>query len=160
MTSLAGTTIYLHGFGPGIATLRDRARMRKTCGPYQWRVSAVDDRQARKGRGYYAGREDGTPSAHDATFYLRACERPAKFAHGWFCDEFQDQTISPVVLRLPRGRGFLAGWTMGANMASSIDFDVYDDERSAWFAADSMAEQAAEREREYQENNRDDEGEE
>lgn len=69
---------------------------------------------------------------------------------GWFCDDYQDQNIRGVVFRLPHRRGFLAGWSMGESMASSIDFHVYSDEMDAALAADSMAERAAEDEREYQ----------
>lgn len=70
---------------------------------------------------------------------------------GWFCDDYQLQTIRGLVARLPRGRGFLAGWSMGENMASVLDCEIYDDETDAARAADSMAESAAETEREYQE---------
>lgn len=71
---------------------------------------------------------------------------------GWYTDEFGDfDKIRGIVLRLPRGRGFLAGWSMGKGMASDVDATIYQDEQSAAYAADSMAEHAAEREREYQE---------
>lgn len=70
---------------------------------------------------------------------------------GWFCDDYQLQKIRGLVARLPRGRGFLAGWSMGENMASVLDCEIYDDETDAARAADSMAESAAEIEREYQE---------
>ena len=70
---------------------------------------------------------------------------------GWFCDDFQDQTIRGLVFRLPQGRGFLAGWSMGKEMASTVEYDcTYDTERDAALAADSLAENAAKREREYQ----------
>lgn len=69
---------------------------------------------------------------------------------GWFCDEYQDSIIRGVVFRLPHGRGFLAGWSMGEGMASELDLFVYGDEESAAYAADSMAERVAEAEREYQ----------
>jgi hypothetical protein len=71
--------------------------------------------------------------------------------HGWFTDSiFQEDTIRGVVLRLPHGRGFLAGWSMGKGMASKISRRIYPDEVNAAHAADSMAEAAAEAEREYQ----------
>lgn len=70
---------------------------------------------------------------------------------GWFCDEYGDTTIRGIVLRLPRGRGFLAGWTMGVGMASAVDYSpVFDDESDAAACADSMAQNAAEHEREFQ----------
>jgi hypothetical protein len=70
---------------------------------------------------------------------------------GWFCDEYQDQKIRGLVFRLPKSRGFLAGWTMGESMASTVECDIYETEREAAYAADSLAESAAEKEREYQE---------
>lgn len=77
---------------------------------------------------------------------------------GWFADEHGDgDTIRGIVFRLPHGRGFLAGWSMGERMASAIDYSrIYDDERDAARAADSMAESTAEREREYRANDEQD----
>lgn len=69
---------------------------------------------------------------------------------GWFCDEYEDEKIRGIVARLPHGR-FLAGWSMGEDMASEVDGHIYTDETSAAYAADSMAEHAAELERDYQE---------
>jgi hypothetical protein len=66
---------------------------------------------------------------------------------GWFCDEYGDNTIRGLVMTLPHGRGFLAGWSMGASMASFVQSRVYDDEDSAAFAADSLAEHVAQHER-------------
>lgn len=74
---------------------------------------------------------------------------------GWFCDEYQNSKIRGIVFRLPNNRGFIAGWSMGENMASSLDFHVYDSELDAAYAADSLAEKAAEDELEYQSNNQD-----
>jgi hypothetical protein len=70
---------------------------------------------------------------------------------GWYCDEYQDQKIRGLVMRLPQGRGFLAGWSMGENMASYVESSAYESEQEAALAADSMAESQAESEREYQE---------
>lgn len=70
---------------------------------------------------------------------------------GWFTDEYQDTKIRGLVFRLPHGRGFLAGWSMGESMASELYSHIWDDERDAAAAADDMARDAAEREREYQE---------
>ncbi len=70
---------------------------------------------------------------------------------GWFCDEFQDSKIRGVVVRLPKKRGFIVGWTMGEGMSCSVDSSyIYKDEQSAAHAADSMAEHDAEREQEFQ----------
>lgn len=70
---------------------------------------------------------------------------------GWFCDAHQDETIRGLVFRLPRGRGFLASWSMGTGMASAVDCEtIYDEELDAALAADSWARNVAEQEREYQ----------
>lgn len=69
---------------------------------------------------------------------------------GWYCDDYYDEKIRGIVLRLPRSRGFLAGWSMGECMASNVDYYVFESEHDAAQCADSMAENAAEREREYQ----------
>ena len=71
---------------------------------------------------------------------------------GWFTDEYGDgDKIRGIVFRLPRSRGFLAGWSMGEGMITELDCTIYGDETAAAYAADSMAEDAADQEREYQE---------
>jgi hypothetical protein len=71
---------------------------------------------------------------------------------GWYSDEHGDsEKIRGLVFRLPKSRGFLAGWSMGEGMASALECDIYETEREAALAADSLAENVAEREREYQE---------
>lgn len=69
---------------------------------------------------------------------------------GWFADEDCDQTIRGIVLKLPKGRGYLAGWSMGEGMATMVDRWIHDDLMAACFDADSQAENTAEKEREYQ----------
>lgn len=70
---------------------------------------------------------------------------------GWYCDQFQDQTMCGIVARLPRSRGFLAGWTMGVGMCCSFDGRVHETIEEAARAADEEARIGAEREREHQE---------
>lgn len=75
----------------------------------------------------------------------------------WTDDDGSGDKIRGIVFRLPKGRGFLIGWSMGKGMASAIETDyVYGDEDSAARAADSLAEQAAEEEREGNEQEPDD----
>jgi hypothetical protein len=52
------------------------------------------------------------------------------------------ESFDGLVMRLPHGRGFLAGWTMGEGMASSIDADIIEDEDEARRVARNMAEDA------------------
>jgi len=116
------------------------------CGPYYHSPKPED---AGKGTGFY----------HESScspFRLRwqYCDEvtAVNIRHtGWWTDDFQDQKIRGLVFRLPRSRGFLAGWTMGESMASVVECDIYETEREAAYAADSLAENAAEKEREYQE---------
>lgn len=116
------------------------------CGPYYHAPTPNN----RKGIGFYLTDASGAP------FGLRwawadECEGACIRNTGWRCDAFGDQTIRGLVFRLPHGRGFLAGWSMGENMASSLDYYIYQEEGDAARAADSMAESAADDEREYQE---------
>lgn len=70
---------------------------------------------------------------------------------GWYTDEYGDSdTIRGIVFRLNHGRGFIAGWSMGEGMATSIEYHIYADEVRAAHAADRLAELAAKKEREYQ----------
>lgn len=73
---------------------------------------------------------------------------------GWYSDEYQDSKIRGIVLRLPNNRGFLAGWSMGEHMASSLEYHIYSDEVDAAYAADAIAEHVADEERDYQESER------
>jgi len=69
---------------------------------------------------------------------------------GWFLDEDgYGDTARGIVCKLPSGRGFLAGWSMGEGMASELDCTVFGDITAAVRAADSMAENIADSEREY-----------
>lgn len=69
---------------------------------------------------------------------------------GWYCDAYGDTLIRGLVMRLPAGRGFLAGYSMGEGMSSAVEGTVYADEREAALAADRLAEIVAERERDHE----------
>lgn len=108
-----------------------------------------------------------TPETQERSFYLESDFMPGlrrkwcdeiptiRIRHkGWFCDESHDSTIRGLVFRLPHGRGFLIGWSMGEGMASGIGYGQIwekDDETGAAIAADSLAQNIAEKERECQE---------
>lgn len=147
------TTIYIHtyqtrdGHKP---SLRERLEMRKTCGPYQWTPTTPG-----KGRGFYSSSRNQLEMG-DATFRLRLelandhlRGRLAR-TNGYYCDLDGDTTLTPVIARLPHGRGFLAGWTMGAGTCGALDAYVYSDVRDAAGAAHQMAENDAEAQREYE----------
>lgn len=126
------------------AGLRKKRELRKHCSGYY----ASEPRPvsgAHPGGSFYLG-SDFEPGR-----YIKRADEVTRLDHtGWYTDAFQDQTIFGIVIFLPHGR-FLAGWSMGAGMASSYDGELYTDAEEAAQAADSMAEHAAEAEREYQE---------
>jgi len=139
--------------------LAERANARRFCGPYRWRPS-----QPGKGRGFYQASGALRMDRAGSSFALRLEEanahlRESRLSHvtGYYCDAWGDETLRPIIARLPRGRGFLAGWTMGAGMCAALDSTIWPDEREAALAAHDMAERDAEREREAQEADLDDE---
>jgi hypothetical protein len=151
------TEIFLHGFGEGAKTLRQRFEMRKTCGPYRRVVpSLVSGRRTEKqnGTGFYFDRH-GQMNSADSAFRLRvydALPQGHGMVTGYYADEFGDTIIRPYVLALPHGRGFLAAYGEGAGMWGSVEFNIYDSLEEAGYVAHSLAENAAERERDYREN--------
>lgn len=99
------------------------------------------------GRGFYLD-SDGMPGLRWA--WADKVEGATIRHTGWFTDDYGTDTVRGVVFTLPGGRGFLAGYSMGEGMASSLEYAIYESARDAAYAADSLAENAAEREREYQ----------
>jgi hypothetical protein len=131
-------------------SLRERLEQRKYTGPYYWSPAKPGG-----GRGFYqASRYLGMDRA-GSSFELRLEDANDHLGHsrmsqitGYYTDEDGD-TLKPIVARLPHSRGFLAGWTMGAGMCASLELDVYDTIEDAARAAHSVAEYAAEKERDY-----------
>jgi len=131
--------------------LAERAKARKSTGPYRWRPS-----QPGKGRGFYQASNSLSMDRAGSSFDLRL--EPAgdhlrgsrlAYINGYFCDPYGDgDTLQPIIARLPSGRGFLAGWTMGAGMCASLDAYIWETEEEAARAAHDMAESDAEREQE------------
>lgn len=133
--------------------LKSRLESRKHVGPYY-----INPSKPGGSRGFYTASKGLACASHGALFDLRLedandhlGESRLRFTTGYYCDEFQDSTLQPIVARLPRGRGFLAGWTMGRGMCATLELDVYAAAEDAARAAHSAAEYAAEQEREYQE---------
>ncbi len=130
--------------------LRERAKNRKVCGPYRWRPANPNT-----GRGFYQSSNglfmDPRGSSldlrlEDANDHLKGLR--LGYIDGYYTDDFQCDTLQPIIARLPHGRGFLAGWTMGRGMCASLDNTIYETEQDAAHAAHSMAEHDAEAERE------------
>lgn len=98
----------------------------------------------------------GEPGTLARSFYLGDGSQPFtrwdwcddvddRISHsGWFADPDGDgDKVRGIVVRLPHGRGFLAGWAMGEGMAATVYRDVYADAVDAARAADSVAEAVA-----------------
>jgi hypothetical protein len=142
-------TIFLHDYRKPLAY---RKASRKFCGPYQWTPSKPGT-----GRWFYMGKG---LTVGDSTFRLRIedaneCLPPGsrlRFINGYYTDDDSclSDTLKPIIARLPHGRGFLAGWTMGEGMSSCVDAHIWETEEEAARAAHDMAERDAEKEREYQ----------
>lgn len=134
--TFAGFTFprYVATLAIGPAALRRQRDTRKVCGGYYHAPRPNDN----SGRGFYLG-DAGQP-----------CKRWEWASDTeWYCDEFGDQTMRGIILRLPHGR-FLAGYSMGEGMSSAVSATVYTDEGEARAAADEEARCVAESEREYQ----------
>lgn len=131
--------------------LAERAKARKSVGPYRWRPSKPNN-----GRGFYQSSHGLAMDRAGSSINLRLEEandhlRGSRLSHisGYYCDPYGDgDTLQPIIARLPHGRGFLAGWTMGAGMCAALDSEIWETEEEAARAAHDMAERDAERERE------------
>lgn len=144
--SFAGFTWprYVARMAIGPAALKRKREARRVCGEY---YHAPKPEQAGTGRGFYL-EGDGQPF----TRWQWADDAYHGIGHtGWFTDPWgSGDKIRGIVVALPHGR-FLAGWSMGEGMASSVDCSpVFGSAIDAAIHADGLAENAAEREREYQ----------
>lgn len=127
----------------GAAALRRKRESRRFVGNYYHAPPPNNT----NGRGFYL-EDAGQPFTR-----WRWADEVVNLRHkGWFTDEHQTDTMRGIVGILPHNR-FLAGWSLGEGMASEVDGRIYDTPEDAAHAADSMAERAAEAEREYQEAN-------
>lgn len=130
-------------------------RKRKLTGPYIWTSTPP-----MSGRGFYLkssqNDDDLECATHGAGFRLRIDHANEHLSGclshttGYGSDDMLD-TYKPIVLRLPRGRGFLAGWTTGPGMYAEMDPHIYAEACSAAHAAHSIAEYGADKEADYQE---------
>lgn len=125
---------------------------KQVTGDYFHAPAPIMGRQSDRAHGFYL-ESDGMPRLR-----WQWCDevKGARINHrGWYSDDFGDNDlIRGVVFRLPKSRGYLIGWSMGEGMASCLEYDIFDDEQDAARSADRLAEIVAEREREYQEEER------
>ena len=139
--------------------LRERLEARKHCGPYMWSPSKPGT-----GRSFYQARDlacgDSTIRLRleYANDHLKDCGYGSlSRTNGYYCDAHEpSETLTPIIARLPHGRGYLAGWTMGPNMVACVDGRIYSDITDAARDAHHIAERDAEKEREYQQSQDDD----
>jgi len=126
-----------------LSGLRKKRELRKVCGGYYHAPKP----NSNNGRGFYLS-DAGQPFTR---WQWADDVEGASIRHtGWWTDDYGDsEKIRGIVVRLPHGR-FMAGWSMGEGMASTIEPGVFDDIVDAARVADSIAENAADREREYQ----------
>lgn len=137
--------------------VRDLSLPREKRGGYFWTVGAPfgSHRDAPRGiSGYLSGGELREGSnvrlrVEDANEHLPSYSRLSRI-DGYYSDEYGIDTLRPAIARLPGGRGFLAGWTMGEGMVTSFDADVIETAEDAAMQAHDIAERAAEDERAYQ----------
>jgi hypothetical protein len=144
----------VHDFAKPLAK---RLASREYTGPYYWTPSKPGT-----GRGFYQSSRG--LACGDSTFSLRLelandhiTGRVANTTAYW-CDEDGSTTLTPIIARLPHGRGFLAGWTMGKGMAACVDADIHANPSDAAYAAHDMAECDAgkERDRDQEDDEQDD----
>lgn len=127
--------------------LTERAKARKSCGPYTWAPSGPH-KGVHPGRGFYQASKGLAMDARGSTFELRLdyANTHAPYQRrgsGPFTSEC-DCEYTAIVARLPHGRGYLAGWTMGAGMLASLDGHIWRDIEDAAKAAIDEARRAAE----------------
>ena len=127
-----------------LSGLRKKRELRKICGGYYHAPKP----NSNNGRGFYLS-DAGQPFTR-----WQWCDdvEGASIRHtGWFTDDYGDSDkIRGIVILLPHGR-FMAGWSMGEGMASTIEPGIFDDIDEAARMADEHARVAADNEREYQE---------
>ena len=126
-----------------LSGLRKKRELRKVCGGYYHAPKP----NSNNGRGFYLS-DAGQPFTR---WQWADDVEGAHISHsGWFTDDYGDsEKIRGIVVLLPHGR-YMAGWSMGEGMASTIEPGVFDDIDDAARMADEHARVAADNEREYQ----------
>jgi hypothetical protein len=132
-----------------------RERNSGPCGPYYFTPGKLitDARSAPEGFGGYLNkRADEISEGSFTRLRVKRADEIIRLDHtGWYADDDGiGDTMFGVVATLPRSRGFLAGWSLGAQMATSFSRTIYETAEEAARAADREAEHASERERDYQ----------
>jgi hypothetical protein len=137
-------------------SLAERAKARKSCGPYQWtpanRAKTNGRNSKFEGRGFYQSSHGMSVDARGSSFDLRLDYANTHHPINWRRSgtfSYEGQEFIAIIARLPNNRGFLAGFTMGEGMAASLDGYVWSNIEDAAKAAYDEAERACEAEAEY-----------
>lgn len=90
----------------------------------------------------------------DALRFVRYCDKIINLGHtGWYADHYMEDKYRGAVWQLPARKGkelYVFGYEDSMNSGSAlIDFDYTDTKEDAAIRADSMAENAAEKAREF-----------
>ncbi len=135
--------IIIHDF---TRSLLQRKDSRRYTGPYYWKPS-----KPKGGRGFYQSNEGGlSVDRAGSTFDLRLSLASEHVGYrlaairGYYIDSHYIDTLTPIIAILPRGRGYLPGWTMGQGMLAAIDRDICKDPETAAIEAYRLAESEAE----------------
>ncbi len=133
-----------------LSGLRKKREMRKVCGGYYHAPTP----NANNGRGFYLD-DAGQPFGANRWKWADDVEGAHISHSGWLTDDYgTGDKIRGIVILLPHGR-YMAGWSMGKGMASTLEPGLFDDIDEAAQMADEHARVAAENvaaenEREYQ----------
>jgi hypothetical protein len=130
--------------------LAERANSRRHVGPYRITASG-----GRGGVAFYRD-SDGACARYGSPFALRLEPIPSRGVRFSSCYSVNDEgdAYTPMVARLPRGRGFLAVWSLGHGMISFLDRYVFTTKGAAAASAHDSAERAAHDQRVYEESER------
>lgn len=125
--------------------LRRRLESRRYCGPYTRTPT-----EPGQGRGFYQSSRGLEVDKHGSTFRLRLEKAgmhvaSGRLRRGGYSTSAGDCFV-PIIARLPRRRGFLAGWTLGEGMCGSLEPEIYNEAREAANRAYDAAMDAATRE--------------
>ena len=131
--------------------LSARLEARKHAGPYHWTPTKPGT-----GRAFYQAQDGLFCDPRGSTFDLRLDYATTHWSSwrtpaSYHCEMEGDTVLTPIVARLPRGRGFLAGWTMGRGMCAELDGTIHETIEEAARMAHEEARIAAERQREFEE---------
>lgn len=133
--------------------LAERKAARRYVGPYRWRPAAPGT-----GCGFYSSSRDMLQvDARGSSFQLRLedandhlRDSRLRFVTGYHGDSYGDFVLHPIIARLPRRRGFLAGYSAGPGMCAALSATIHETARDAALAAHDEAERWAERNREIE----------